>query len=90
MIEPDREGFLSPMFHLAQGLYFERVEGKVRIVKTRDGQLPHEMDYVQGLPSNIQFTILVTDSGWASVVAALSQSGDTSEKHTAALAFHNT
>jgi hypothetical protein len=69
------------MFHLRDGLYFERLEdGGVRIVKTATGQF--------GDAKNV-FEIEVSAGEWASVVAAVSPKGETSETYHSALNFQN-
>lgn len=79
------------MFHLQNGLFFQRLKsGQVRIVKTRDGGYPIEVNGINGQgQSNILFDEVTTDSGWASVVASVSARGETLETYTEALTNHN-
>jgi hypothetical protein len=67
------------MFHLQDGLHFERLQdGSVRVAKT-DGS--------QGGP--VEWEMTVDAGSWASVVADICKQGETAETHKAALEFHN-
>ncbi len=71
------------MFHLTNGLYFERLDdGSVRIVKT-DGPAGPDDD-----GSVIEFDITTDASGWASVVATVSAHGEEDGGWQRALDFH--
>ena len=72
-------GVVPGEFHLRDGFTYERHDdGEVTIRQYEDARLEDE-------PLG---EITVTPGEWASVVAAMSASGETAESHAAALAFH--
>jgi hypothetical protein len=68
------------MFHVKEGLYFERMAyGKVHIMKrsTVHPESPIEMD------------MILEDSDWASIVASVSARNETGETYREAMEFHH-
>jgi hypothetical protein len=70
-------------FHVANGLTYKRVDaplgqGMVRVRLYAD----------EGRSEQVAFEYTMTGAEWASVVAAVSYSGDNAETWQAALAFH--
>lgn len=71
------------MFHLRNGLFFERLQGgHVRIIKTYD-----ERDV---RPDNVVLDITVPENEWTSVVCSVSKAGETLERWKEARQFHGT
>lgn len=67
------------MFHLTDGLYFERLPaGSVRILKTKGGR--------EGDP--VIFDMTVDASQWVSVIASMSHYGEENFGFYRALQFH--
>lgn len=71
------------MFHARQGLFFQREpDGAVRVTKTVDGQ-PPAISWV-----NVVCDVALAEHEWASVVASVSKTGETTERWQQALTFH--
>lgn len=70
------------MFHCQNGLYFNRLKsGSVRIIKTDNGKLPQDGGMVI-------MEEIIGPSQWCSVIAHLSEAGETAGKYQEALKFH--
>lgn len=70
------------MFHAREGLFFERlVDGMVRVVKTSDAKLISD--------GNVVCDVVLTKEAFASVIASMSMSGETSESWQKALDLLN-
>lgn len=68
------------MFHVKEGLYFERTTyGGVHITKrsTAHPESPIEMD------------MIINDSEWASIMASVSARNETGETYREAMEFHH-
>lgn len=67
-------------FHLQNGLIFRRLDdGRVQIVV---------IDYQPGHTPAVLFKTVTDPSGWASVVASVSEQGETFDRWMAARQFH--
>lgn len=72
------------MFHVDKGLCFERTEtGNVRIIQYRDG-----VDFFKNPNFGIVFKHVIEADSWASVMAAVSKQGATSETIQKAKELH--
>lgn len=68
------------MFHVRNGLFFERAgKDAVRMVKTYDGREPR--------PDNVVLDETMTVSVFASVIASVSDRGETGNTHREAVKF---
>ncbi len=80
----------QPLFHVKDGLYFQRVFPHHVIVIKTTGKPPENYRgpaYGEEDSSTI-IKVEMTECEWASVIASMSATGETSAKYLEALKFH--
>ena len=81
------------MFHVKDGLFFEKILEGVRLTKT-PGLEPDKYINMHGTwhdknAAKVEmFVSEMSDCEWASVIASMSSKGETSENYVKALEFH--
>ncbi len=79
------------MFHSRNGLFFQATgQGTVAIVATNDGKEPFSRSKPGSseIETNIVCNVTLPENEWASVVCAVSASGETHERWETAREFH--